>query len=336
MTLKQKELHKRFLNFREAFGRMEIEFIKILQEVEKTKLYRAFGCASVFQYAVDVITFSESVAYTYILVARKAREFPALIESSLSVSKASRIVSALNKENSAQLIQFALTHTTNEINREVARRNPKAGQESVKYLSEEYFEIKIQASKDFPEKLKRIEAIQAQRGKKAGPGAALEAACDEYIRRYDPVQKTARAIRRKEKAWSTKSYLAANLESGEFHRVGSETGPGAGAKAYDVNPAELCLNKVGNKRMPLTAEQKHEVFARDGGKCTQVNAKGERCGSDRWVHIHHIVEVSRGGNNNSENLTTLCSFHHDLVHQLSFPIEGQINWLRSPEIAYTF
>src|SRR5262249_527268 len=89
-----------------------------------------------------------------------------------------------------------------------------------------------------------------------------------------------------------------------------------------------------SERTPLTAAQKHAVFKRDQGRCTHVDASGRRCNQDRWLHTHHIVHVSQGGNNEPENLTTLCSFHHDLVHQLSLPIEGQVNWLRSPQRGY--
>lgn len=54
-------------------------------------------------------------------------------------------------------------------------------------------------------------------------------------------------------------------------------------------------------RVPLTAAEKHAVFLRDGGKCTHV------------------------GGNDPANLTTLCSFHHDLAHP---------TWLRAPILRY--
>jgi 5-methylcytosine-specific restriction endonuclease McrA len=89
-----------------------------------------------------------------------------------------------------------------------------------------------------------------------------------------------------------------------------------------------------SKRRGLLAHEKHEVFARDGGRCTFKDTYGRRCESERWLHVHHIHPVSLGGGNQAANLTTLCSFHHDLVHQLSFSIEGQISWLREPERTY--
>lgn len=89
-----------------------------------------------------------------------------------------------------------------------------------------------------------------------------------------------------------------------------------------------------SKREPLTAAQKHTVFKRDQGRCTHVDLSGKRCNQDHWIQIHHILPVSLGGSNEPENLTTLCSYHHDLVHQLSFDIEGQMNWLRSPSRIY--
>jgi hypothetical protein len=143
--------------------------------------------------------------------------------------------------------------------------------------------------------LKRVESLE---GKKSG--AALEAALRVYLQHKDPVQKAKRAQKK----------------------------------------SELCVRRVQvkktnhSKRVPLTAAQKHAVFVRDEGRCTHVGPDGKRCGSDRWIEIYHIRPVSMGGGNEPENLTTLCSFHHDLAHQLSLPLEGQTTWLRSPLVRY--
>jgi predicted restriction endonuclease len=66
-----------------------------------------------------------------------------------------------------------------------------------------------------------------------------------------------------------------------------------------------------------------------------VDANGNRCPNDRYLHIHHIQPVSHGGSNEPGNLTTLCSYHHDMAHQLSFGIEGQVTWLREQSTLYT-
>jgi 5-methylcytosine-specific restriction endonuclease McrA len=229
---------------------------------------------------VDVLGFSESVAYTHISVARKAVEFPEIIASGLSVSKLSRIVSSLTRENFAELIRFAAENTTAAIDREVARRNPRALRESVRPRAEDCFELKIKTSKDFTRKLERVKSLQAQRGIDEGTGAAIEAALDEYLRRHDPVEKAKRGRESK----------------------------------------KLCLNRV-RGRVPLKAAEKHAVFLRDGGRCTHVDHLGNRCGSDRWIQIHHLKPVSEGGGNDPANLSTLCAFHHDLAHQLNFPLE---------------
>jgi methylphosphotriester-DNA--protein-cysteine methyltransferase len=100
------------------------------------------------------------------------------------------------------------------------------------------------------------------------------------------------------------------------------------------SPKQPLRHKPGSCRRPLSASEKHAVFLRDEGRCTFVNERGERCGADRYLHVHHIKMVSHGGTNELSNTTTLCAAHHDLVHQLSLPIEGQINWLRAPVAEY--
>lgn len=102
----------------------------------------------------------------------------------------------------------------------------------------------------------------------------------------------------------------------------------AAKKTRPVQKVTLNKTVCSNKRTPLTAEQKHAVHLRDGFRCTFVDAQGQRCDADRWLHIHHLKPVSQGGSNEPENLTTLCSAHHDLCHQLTLSLEDQITWLR--------
>jgi hypothetical protein len=49
------------------------------------------------------------------------------------------------------------------------------------------------------------------------------------------------------------------------------------------------------RRVPLTALQKHEVFRRDQGKCTHRGLDGNRCNSERFIDVHHIIGVADGG-----------------------------------------
>src|SRR5690606_27831502 len=70
------------------------------------------------------------------------------------------------------------------------------------------------------------------------------------------------------------------------------------------------------KRKPIPAVVKHAVRLRDQGQCT-FHFKGKRCEGRRFLHIHHRIPVSKGGKNTVENLMTLCSRHHTLVHERS-------------------
>ena len=52
------------------------------------------------------------------------------------------------------------------------------------------------------------------------------------------------------------------------------------------------------------------VFQRDGHCCTFPG-----CEMRRFLTPHHIVHWSRGGATDFDNLVTVCSFHHTLVHE---------------------
>ncbi len=43
------------------------------------------------------------------------------------------------------------------------------------------------------------------------------------------------------------------------------------------------------------------------------------------MHVHHLEHWSQGGSTDLDNLLTLCVFHHRLVHEGGWTIEGDPN-----------
>ena len=297
LTAEHESLHQRALGLASKHRAVEAALVRALIEIDRLKLYLPLGYPSLFQYAVDALKMSESVAYAFILVARKARSVPALAAAldgeRLSVAKASRVASALNAGNAESLIEFAATHTARETEREAAKLNPRSRKrDSVREVDGEMVEIRIQIPKDALADLERVQALEAQGGREASLAASVIAAAKTYLRRRDPVAKARRAQERR-------------------------------------------TFKVAPRRSPIKAESRHEAFARDGGRCAFVGADGKRCGSDRWLHLHHVVPAARGGTDDPTNLVLLCSEHHALVHQTSFGLEGQVSWLRARTMEYS-
>ncbi len=63
----------------------------------------------------------------------------------------------------------------------------------------------------------------------------------------------------------------------------------------------------------------YPIFERDGWLCAVPG-----CSARRNLHAHHIIFRSHGGSDDSENLTTLCAFHHQRgVHGGTVRITGQ-------------
>lgn len=67
------------------------------------------------------------------------------------------------------------------------------------------------------------------------------------------------------------------------------------------------------------AKREYAIFERDGWRCSVPG-----CSSRRNLQAHHIVFRSAGGSDDSDNLTTLCAFHHLRgVHAGRVRVRGQ-------------
>jgi hypothetical protein len=209
----QTEIHRRAVSLKRQHGRIEADIIENLQEAQAAKLFLEFGLTSLFLYATEILGYTESVAYTFISVARKAIQFPdlqvAVRRQKLSASKAARIASTLKPENARELVEFACSHSMREIDREVARINPRAaGKDRVRQLSDDFVEITVTVPREVYEHMKRAEEIHGL--SRAG---TLKRVYEEHVVRHDPVRK---ADRNKAELCSTR---VGNLNAAEMHAV---------------------------------------------------------------------------------------------------------------------
>ena len=341
LSPQQLALHEKALYISREHRRLEGNVIEILQQVDDSKLYKKLGFSSLFKYTVESLGFTEAVAYSFITVMRKTlqiKDLKTAIETQkLSVAKASRFSSILNIENAQELISFAQSHTTREVDFKVATLQPKSLlREHAKPISEQTVEIRFNLTKETYEKLKRAETLTSNKSQPWGLAGTIEILIENYLERHDPVVKARRALARKKRAPITdkqkilcanKVPLSTNLTTSAPELAQHSTS----TPDYNITPRPSPRSKG---RVRLNAHHKHRVFERDGGRCTFKDSTGKRCANEKWLHLHHIKSVHTGGSNEPHNITTLCSFHHDLVHQLSLPIDGQSNWLRSPSRTY--
>ncbi|MGZ3723679.1 MAG: HNH endonuclease signature motif containing protein [Bdellovibrionales bacterium] len=302
------KIHEECLKLCQGYLRREAPIVVQLQKVGETKLFKELEMRNLFTYAVKICGLSEGAAYSFIAVGNNAKLYPCLQEAvvsrTLSVSKAIRIVSILDTENAEALVEFAKTHSSKEIEREVRRRNPKvAVRARIKPLTSDTDLLEAPIPRETTEHIFRAQTLLAQKtSKHQGIPETLTHVFKEYVARNDPLKKAERAQTRK-----------ATENSAHAEKSQSSTSHGI---------------------IPMTAATQHTVDLRDQRRCTHIGKDGKRCNDDRWIHYHHIVHVAMGGSNHPDNITTLCSFHHDLVHQQVFAMEREKSWLRSPHEAY--
>ncbi len=245
------------------------------------KFFYIINVRVLHEYCAKFLKLSNDVAYCFIRVARKSKEVPELKESlrrrEITVSKAKRIAAVITKDNSKHWLDLAKKLSKSQLEKEIAKIAPQtATPEKVKYISEDRLQITMGVSEKCMENFKRVQDLVSQKDRKAASlEISLESALEFYLKHHDPVEKAKRNIQRNIKPQMT-----------------TQLGPG---------PV--------TRRLP--AQTKHQINARDQGQCTHVE-EGKRCENKRWLETHHQIPLSQGGNNNLNNLVTLCWAHHRL------------------------
>jgi hypothetical protein len=75
----------------------------------------------------------------------------------------------------------------------------------------------------------------------------------------------------------------------------------------------------------IPAAERREVFQRDAGRCTYVDARGERCCETRYLELHHLQAFARLGASIASNLTLRCAAHNALAAEEDFGAQLIVN-----------
>ncbi|MGK5090048.1 HNH endonuclease signature motif containing protein [Bdellovibrionota bacterium FG-2] len=185
-----------------------------------------------------------------------------------------------------------------QLEKEVAKIRPQAATpERASYVSENRVKIEIGLSEKDMLALRRVQDLLSQARRRAvSLEETIVTMTEEHLRRRDPVRRAKRQI-------AKKGALV-----------------GAISAVQDARPVSI---QARAQRVPIPANLLHQVRLRDQGRCTYIadtsgtpgaSTHGKRCNQSRWIEIHHTIPISEGGTNTLENLTSLCSLHHNWTH----------------------
>jgi hypothetical protein len=126
---------------------------------------------------------------------------------------------------------------------------------------------------------------------------------------------------------------ATAAEASGFAQVLPRRSEGADAPAWETSsegsdaPAREAANderrrRFASARRSLVAAYSRRRsppgLARDGGRCTFLDARGVRCRATRAIELHHEHPYALGGPHCAENITLRCRSHNELAAESDF------------------
>lgn len=173
------------------------------------------------------------------------------------------------------------------------------------------FELKIKFTASQMEILDRAREVLSHGGHVPLLPEIMVKALEDLLYRRDPLRKAERAAVRKAKS-------APSPGKGDLQAVGTVPASSAPGKESDCNgntPSEHASPGKGPRtnRPSIPAVVRHNVWLRDGGRCSWQHPDGSRCNERSMLELDHIEMWCRGGEHTVENLTLRCRRHNQFA-----------------------
>jgi hypothetical protein len=356
-------------------SRTEARIIAHLAAVEERRLHLEAGSSSLFDYCCHRLGLSESEAFHRITAARLARRFPAifgLIERrAVHLTAVCLLRDYLTPENHRELLEEASGKTKLQVQELLARRFPRPDVAStIRKLPPPRAPVSVLApapapALPLPRSAPLREASAAKDSRKGLPQPAQTASAAQASHRavVEPLSAARYRI-----ALNASAQLKEKLE----HALDllSHSNPSGDLAVMIERAVDLLIERVEKQRFAQTKSPRRsevggakkrgrsvkspafhavvrghvpndtmrQIVARDGLRCTFVGSDGQRCGSHKFIQIHHEDPWARGGGETVDNLRILCASHNRLLAERDFGRElvaDRIQGRRAPLAAAT-
>lgn len=286
---------------------LEADLLVHLGEVETRGLALELGFRSLFSYCVEVLHFSESVAYHRITAARAARRFPQILDrirsGELHLSGLRLLVPHLTAENCLELLDLARHQSKRAIEERLADRAPKPDAKAVLRQLPERAAVSTPRVIDTPAPPSVPVAASAR-------PVAEPLGCSRYKVQFTAGHETHAKLR------EAQALLRHQIPDGDPERVFE--------RALDALLRDLRRVRFAQTNAPraqraevsgaaprhIPAAIRRAVARRDGERCTFVAGDGRRCGACDALEFHHLVPFARSRRHRADEITLRCRAHN--------------------------
>jgi len=283
-------IHEKAKTLAQDYLRTEGDLLSVLMEMRRQRLFAELNYSGIFDYCERALNLSRAQAYYFKTVSDASEKVPelkeAVVQGELTLSEARRIAPVITTENQEHWIERAKTLNQTDLEKAVTEANPKAHapKDRIRPVAKNLSELKVSIDEKTQENIKMLQEVLSQKMGKAATLAEVIAWATNVTReKFDPAKKAERA----------------RISLGNS----SQTRP------------EEPLIRTETHRRPVKISIKHQVIQRDGLQCSYLGHDGRRCEQKRWLRLHHIKEVAKGGTNIASNLRLMCSSHHAFTHR---------------------
>jgi hypothetical protein len=309
-----------------------------MAEIDERRLYLEEGYSSMTAFLLESMRLpTHHSAWKRLTTARTAQKYPgilvALFDGRLHMTAVLMLAPHLTPSNADELVAAALDKTCFELQVVLAERFPRPDlPERISAIAAPELPPMPAAASDrlaakrvdatFPDPQVHTEAapapsLAAQRVEELRP-RVVPLAPQRFGYQYTVSQET------HELCEYAKALLSHEIPRGEMalvlHKLLELAVPQLEKRKFAATHRPGHSNGSVDPRHIL-ANDKREVWVRDGGQCTFVAETGKRCGSDKRLEFHHNDEFACGGPSIAKNLRLLCRAHNQHEAERSFGAE---------------
>jgi hypothetical protein len=283
----------------------------LLVQAEELALWRDFGCATFFEYLERYCDLHPRTAREHIRVAR-ALKHPPLMHAQLAAARipystARELTRVATPDTEAAWLLHVAGMSPREIEQEVSGRehgdhptDPRDPDHVIKVV------LEIRSS-TYAQLVEARTRFAADRGAPLTDDELLLALC-RPDRTDAPYQIAITTCRSCAKAFQVAGGREIEVSVATLARTTCDA----------THIGDLEADAPQRAKSTVSARKRRQVLARDGFTCRVPG-----CRSQRYLDIHHIRLKSEGGTNRASNLVTICSGHHQHLHDGKLSIAGE-------------